>query len=89
MTHEVILPKTGMYEGDVTLAEWLVEEGGEVVAGEPLFVMESDKVEMEIEAEFSGWIHQEAEPGLEAPIGTRIGVIIDGPGPGLRESRGT
>ena len=89
MTHEVILPKTGMYEGDVTLAEWLVEEGGEAVEGEPLFVMESDKVEMEIEAEFSGRIHQEAEPGLEAPIGTRIGVIIDAPGPGLRESRGT
>ena len=89
MTHEVILPKTGMYEGEVTLAGWLVEEGGEVVAGEPLFVMESDKVEMEIEADFSGRIHQEAESGFEAPIGTRIGVIIDAPGPGLRESRGT
>ena len=79
MTHEVIMPKTGMYEGSVTLTEWLVEDGGEVVAGEPLFVMESDKVEMEIEAEFSGRIRQEAEPGLEAPIGTRIGVIIETP----------
>ncbi len=82
MTREVILPKTGMYEGDVTLVEWLVEDGGEVEAGEPLFVMESDKVEMEIEAEFSGLIRHEAEPGLEAPIGTRIGVIAAGPDPG-------
>ena len=79
MTHEIILPKTGMYEGSVTLTEWLVSDGGEVVAGEPLFVMESDKVEMEIEAEFSGRVHQEAGPGLEAPIGTRIGVIIEAP----------
>ena len=79
MTHEVIMPKTGMYEGNVTLTEWLVSDGGEVVAGEPLFVMESDKVEMEIEAEFSGRVHQEAEPGLEAPIGTRIGVIVETP----------
>ena len=79
MTHEVIMPKTGMYEGSVTLVEWLVSDGGEVVAGEPLFVMESDKVEMEIEAEFSGRVHQEAEPGLEAPIGTRIGVIVETP----------
>ena len=79
MTHEIILPKTGMYEGSVTLTEWLVSDGGEVVAGEPLFVMESDKVEMEIEADFSGRVHQEAEPGLEAPIGTRIGVIIETP----------
>ena len=77
MTHEVILPKTGMYEGDVTLVEWLVTDGGEVIAGEPLFVMESDKVEMEIEADFSGRIQHEAEPGLEAPIGTRIGAIIE------------
>ena len=73
------MPKTGMYEGNVTLTEWLVSDGGEVVAGEPLFVMESDKVEMEIEAEFSGRVHQEAEPGLEAPIGTRIGVIVETP----------
>ena len=79
MTHEVIMPKTGMYEGSVTLTEWLVEDGGEVVAGEPLFVMESDKAEMEIEAEFSGRVHHEAEPGLEAPIGTRIGVIVETP----------
>ena len=79
MTYEVIMPKTGMYEGSVTLTEWLVEDGGEVVVGEPLFVMESDKVEMEIEAEFSGRVHQEAEPGLEAPIGTRIGVIVETP----------
>ena len=81
-THDVIMPKTGMYEGDVTLTEWLVADGSDVVAGEPLFVMESDKAEMEIEAEFTGRIRQEARPGLEAPIGTRIGVIVETPGPG-------
>ncbi len=79
MTHEVILPKTGMYEGSVTLIEWLAADGDDVIAGEPLFVMESDKVEMEIEAEVSGHLQQEADPGLEAPIGTRIGVIIEAP----------
>ena len=76
---EVILPKTGIYEGDVTLVEWLVPEGGEVFAGDPLFLMESEKVEMEIEADVDGRLHQEAEPGLEAPIGTRIGVIAESP----------
>ena len=79
MTHDVIMPKTGMYEGDVTLTEWLVTDGSHVVAGEPLFVMESDKAEMEIEAEVTGRIRLEAEAGLEAPIGTRIGVIDDAP----------
>lgn len=75
--HVVILPKTGMYEDDVTLIEWLIEEGGRVLAGEPLFVMESEKVEMEIEANEDGWLHQEASPGFEAAIGSRIGVVAD------------
>ena len=73
----VILPKTGMYEDDVVLVEWLAEEGSHVRAGDPIFVIESEKVEMEIEADVDGWLHQEAAPGLEAPIGTRIGVISE------------
>ena len=76
---EVILPKTGIYEGDVTLIEWLVDEGGDVLAGDPLFLMESEKIEMEIEADVDGRLHREAEPGLEAPIGTRIGAIAESP----------
>jgi pyruvate dehydrogenase E2 component (dihydrolipoamide acetyltransferase) len=73
--YEVILPKTGIYEGEVTLIEWLAEEGSHVDAGDPLFVIETEKVEMEIEADVDGWIHREAEAGLQAPIGTRIGVL--------------
>ena len=73
----MILPKTGIYEGDLTLIEWLVDEGGEVLAGDPLFLMESEKIEMEIEADADGRLHREAEPGLEAPIGTRIGAIAE------------
>jgi pyruvate/2-oxoglutarate dehydrogenase complex dihydrolipoamide acyltransferase (E2) component len=73
----LILPKTGMYEDDRGLVEWLADEGSQVRAGDPIFVIESEKVEMEIEADVDGWIHHEAEPGLEAPIGTRIGVISE------------
>lgn len=76
---EVILPKTGMYEGDVTLLEWLVADGSQVAAGEAIFLMESEKVEMEIEADVDGWLRHEAAEGLEAPIGTRIGVIAESP----------
>ena len=75
--HVVILPKTGLYEGDVSLVEWIAQEGSRVSAGDPIFVIETEKVELEIEAYVDGWIHLEAEPGLEGPIGTRIGVISD------------
>ena len=75
--HDVILPKTGLYEDDIVLIEWLVEEGSKVAVGDPIFVIASEKVEMEIESFVEGWIHLEAEPGLEAPIGTRIAVVAD------------
>ena len=74
----LILPKTGIYADDVLLVEWLVEEGARVSVGDPIFVIEGEKVEMEIEADAAGWVHREAEPGLEGPIGTRIGVICAG-----------
>ncbi len=73
--HVVVLPKTGIYAGDVVLVEWLVSEGSQVSVGDPIFVIESEKVEMEIEADVDGWLHREADPGLEASIGTRIGAI--------------
>lgn len=78
---EIILPKTGIYEGDVVLLEWLVEDGARVEVGQPLFLMETEKVETEIEADVDGWLHHEADSGLEAPIGTRVGRIESSPTP--------
>jgi pyruvate dehydrogenase E2 component (dihydrolipoamide acetyltransferase) len=72
---EVIMPKTGMYEDDVSLVEWLVDDGAEVAVGDPLFVMETEKVEVEIEADDPGFLVRAAAPGLTAPIGTRIGWL--------------
>jgi pyruvate/2-oxoglutarate dehydrogenase complex dihydrolipoamide acyltransferase (E2) component len=73
--HEVIIPKTGIYNEDVTLLAWLVEEGAHVSAGDPLFEMETSKVEQEIEADHSGWVHQQVTPGAVLAIGTEIGAI--------------
>lgn len=54
MSVEVLLPKLGfsMNEGEVT--EWLVSDGSPVTAGQPLFVLESEKSSNEIEAPASG-----------------------------------
>jgi pyruvate/2-oxoglutarate dehydrogenase complex dihydrolipoamide acyltransferase (E2) component len=75
--HDVILPKTGIYEDDVVLIEWIVAEGSWVAVGDPIFVIESEKVEMEIESNDEGWIHLEVEPGFQASIGTRVAVVAD------------
>ena len=50
MAHEVFIPKTGIYMDDCHLIAWLVDEGASIRAGDALFLMETNKVEMEIEA---------------------------------------
>ena len=77
MLHEVFLPKTGIYMDDVQLLEWLVDEGASVRKGDVLFRMETNKVELDVEAEASGLLHREAEVGNEYPIGTVIGWIAE------------
>jgi pyruvate/2-oxoglutarate dehydrogenase complex dihydrolipoamide acyltransferase (E2) component len=75
MIVEVIMPKLGMYEDDVTLIEWLAADGAEVAIGDPLFVMETEKTQTEIEAEDEGILVREAQAGYQAPIGSRIGYL--------------
>ena len=75
MAHEVFVPKTGIYMDDCHLIEWLVEEGASIRAGEALFLMETNKVEMEIEAGADGIVHHGAPAGEDYPIGRVIGWI--------------
>ena len=77
MPHEVFLPKTGIYMDDVQLLEWLVDEGASVQQGDVLFRMETNKVELDVEAEASGLLHRGAEVGSDYPIGTVIGWIAE------------
>jgi pyruvate dehydrogenase E2 component (dihydrolipoamide acetyltransferase) len=76
MIVDVIMPKLGIYEDDVELVEWLVDDGTRVAVGDPLFVMETEKVSTEIEADDDGILVREAEPGFKAPVGSRIGYLV-------------
>ena len=75
MAHEVFIPKTGIYMDDCHLIAWLVDEGTPVRAGDALFLMETNKVEMEIEAGADGIVHHGAPVGEDYPIGRVIGWI--------------
>ena len=77
MAHEVFIPKTGIYMDDCHLIDWLVDEGASVRAGEALFLMETNKVEMEIEAGADGIVHHGAPVGEDYPIGKVIGWIAE------------
>ncbi|MCY4621645.1 MAG: lipoyl domain-containing protein [bacterium] len=77
MAHEVFIPKTGIYMDDCHLIAWLVDEGATVRTGDALFLMETNKVEMEIEAGAGGIVHHGAPVGEDYPIGRVIGWIAE------------
>lgn len=62
-----------MTEGTIT--EWLVDDGATVSAGQPIYRIETDKTDAEIEAPASGVIRIEADPGEVLEVGTPIGEI--------------
>jgi pyruvate/2-oxoglutarate dehydrogenase complex dihydrolipoamide acyltransferase (E2) component len=76
MSTEVLLPKLGFAMNDAVLSQWLVEDGAEVAAGQPLYSIESDKSIQEIEAPASGRLRILATIGETYLVGTVLAQIL-------------
>ena len=77
MSTEILVPPLSQTMDTVVLVEWLKTEGDTVVKGEPLFVVETDKANLEVEAPASGTLAQiTARPGAEVKVKSAIGVIL-------------
>jgi pyruvate dehydrogenase E2 component (dihydrolipoamide acetyltransferase) len=76
MVTKVIMPKVGLTMTKGTITEWLKKEGENVSEGEPLFVMETEKVENEVDAPASGVLSRIAAPvGSEIPVSGLVAII--------------
>jgi pyruvate dehydrogenase E2 component (dihydrolipoamide acetyltransferase) len=76
MAERVILPKQGLQMTEGTIIEWFVPEGGEVVKGQPLFEMETDKVTIAVDADVSGVLLKIiAGAGEVVPIAQTIAIV--------------
>jgi pyruvate/2-oxoglutarate dehydrogenase complex dihydrolipoamide acyltransferase (E2) component len=75
MATEILLPKLGFSMNDGQVAEWLVEDGAEVVEGQPLFSLEADKSTNEVEAPASGRLKIIAPVGETFEVGAVLGLI--------------
>lgn len=75
MSTEVILPKLGFSASESELTEWLIEDGGAVAEGDPLFTIESEKSVQEIEAPASGTLKILKPAGESYDVGTVLGEI--------------
>ena len=54
MKVDIVVPQVGEAVSEVVLARWLKRAGDAVKAGEPLFVVDIDKAELEVEAAEDG-----------------------------------
>ncbi|GAB4325610.1 MAG: dihydrolipoamide acetyltransferase [Dehalococcoidia bacterium] len=76
MATEIIIPKLGMTMEEGTVAEWLVPDGAEVQAGQPVFRLETEKIEMEVEAEAAGTVRHVVAAGTTLPPGAVVGYVV-------------
>jgi len=78
MATEVIMPKVDMVMDEGTFVEWLKQEGDYVEKGEPLFVILTDKANIEIEAPASGILAGvKAQPDDVIPVTEVIAYILE------------
>ncbi|MBW2605631.1 MAG: 2-oxoglutarate dehydrogenase complex dihydrolipoyllysine-residue succinyltransferase [Deltaproteobacteria bacterium] len=75
MEIEIKIPNVGESVQEAVLVEWYKKDGDAVQKDEPLFVVETDKVTLEIVAEATGVLKILTREGETVSIGTKVGTI--------------
>ena len=76
---DIVLPKNSLTMTEAEIIEWYVSEGGETIAGEPLFLMETEKSQVVVDATASGRLVEiRYGAGSQAAAGDVIAVVDTG-----------
>ena len=75
MSIEIKIPSVGESVQEAVLAEWFKQDGDTVRKDDPLFVIETDKVTLEVVAEADGVLKIIVKAGETVAIGTVVGSI--------------
>ena len=75
MALEIKIPSVGESVQEAILAQWYKADGATVKKDEPLFVIETDKVTLEVVAEAGGVLKIVVQEGETIAIGTVVGTI--------------
>lgn len=73
------MPKMGDAMEEGTLLQWHKQDGETVKSGDVIAEIETDKSNVEIEAEDAGVLHIQAQPGAIIAVGKVIAIIGDAP----------
>ena len=76
MPTEIYFLKVGMNMTEGVIEEWYVADGDVVQTGELLYRLETEKVNMDVDAETSGTVKHSAEVGVTLEPGEVIGFIF-------------
>ena len=77
MAVPVAMAKVGWGTEPVTLVEWLAKEGDRVEKTAPVLAITTGKIESEVEADVSGYLHILVKEGDEAQVGAVVGMIAE------------
>ncbi|MGA8279465.1 MAG: 2-oxoglutarate dehydrogenase complex dihydrolipoyllysine-residue succinyltransferase [Desulfobacterales bacterium] len=75
MLVEIKVPSVGESVTEAVLAQWFKKDGDQIKKGEALFVIETDKVTLEVEAEADGVLKISVGEGETVSIGAVVGTI--------------
>jgi pyruvate/2-oxoglutarate dehydrogenase complex dihydrolipoamide acyltransferase (E2) component len=75
MSSPILIPKLGVSMTEGTIVEWLVADGAAVAEGDPIYLIETDKVENEVNATVAGTIRITGQEGETYAVGESIGEI--------------
>lgn len=77
MEHKVTMPRLGEEMTQGKVVEWLKKEGDSVKEKEALFVVDTEKAALEVEAQVTGVLRKimVSDPEKEVPVGETIAII--------------
>lgn len=76
MPQDVVMPQLGMTMTEGSVLRWFKQPGERIEKGEPLFEIQTDKVNMEVEATTAGLVSEVLlAPEVVVPVGTVIARI--------------
>ena len=78
MPEQVSIPKVGFGVSEGVLTQWIADDGTFVEVDDLLYVLETDKAEVEQVAESSGWLKQVVAEGTTVQAGQLVGWLAAG-----------
>ena len=77
MPREIYLVKVGMTMTEGMVAQWYIADGDTVNQGEMLYALETEKVNLDVDAEVSGIVKHQVESGVMLEPGDIVGYVFE------------